>query len=310
MKTNKLYLPVIALFLLNNLLMAQDPRLPPTNLGLSNMLDGSPPGTGWFFQEYVQNYQTLTNRGYSGVDVGGEKINSLLSLSQLIYISKTKVAAGNLGFTILVPVVRLSANGSGPAPTLNPNPLGDIIAGPFIQWFNKKLFDRPFSHRLEIDLVSPVGAYENSYMVNPSAHLFTIVPHYTFTLFVTDKFSVSMRHHLNYFFDEIGTESKPGISYSFNYSLEYTLVSTFRAEIAGYYVRQLAQDSYNGNYNYYQDNFNIGDTRERVFAFGPGLGYITPTGLFLELKGMREISAINRPEGFRTTLVLSYKLDK
>jgi hypothetical protein len=220
------------------------------------------------------------------------------------------VAGGNLGFTVLIPVVRLSANGPGPAPTVNPNALGDLIAGPFIQWFNKQIFNMKLSHRFELDLVSPVGAYQSSYMVNPGSHLFTITPHYTFTIFPTKNFSVSMRHHLNYFFDQIGTQAKPGMSYNFNYSLEYTLVSSLRAELAGYYLKQLVQDSNNGDYHYYQDNFNILDTREQVFAYGPGFSYVTPTGMFLELKGMWETAAINRSEGFRTTLVLSYKLDK
>jgi hypothetical protein len=301
----------ISLFLYCGQVIAQDPKLPPTNLGLSNMQDGNPPGTGWYFQQYVQNYQTLTNRGPGGTNAGGAKINSLLTLSQLAFISNMKVAGGNFGFTILVPVVRLSAsNYTGLPPTINPNPMGDIITGPFIQWFNKKLFNMRFSHRLEVDLVSPVGAYESSYMVNPGSHLFTIVPHYTFTIFPTDKFSISMRHHLNYYFDEIGTQAKPGISYNFNYSLEYALNSSLRAEIAGYYLKQLVQDSNNGDYHYYQDNFDIADTREQVFAFGPGLGYVTPSGLFIEIKGMREIDARNRSDGFRSTLVLSYKLDK
>ena len=310
MKIYKRCILILSLIVLTDFVAAQAPMLPPTNLGLSNMLDGIPPGTGWYVQQFIQNYQTITNRGFNGADVGGEKINSLLSLSQLIYLTKTKVAGGYLGFTVLIPVVRLSANGSGPAPTLNPNPLGDIIAGSVIQWFNKRLFDMNFSHRVELDLIPPVGAYQSAYMVNPGSHLFTITSNYAFTIFPTKNFSVSMRHHLNYFFDEIGTQAKPGLSYNFNYSLEYTLVSSLRAEVAGYYLKQLVQDSNNGDYHYYQDNFDIPDTREQVFAYGAGFSYVTPTGLFLELKGMQETAARNRPEGFRTTLVLSYKLDK
>jgi hypothetical protein len=101
------YTAVIAIALVLSLLSqsarAQYPKLPPTNLGLSNMQDGKPPGTGWFFQQYIQSYQTQSNRGPEGNDAGGAKINSILSLSQLIWISKIKVAGGNLGFTVFPP---------------------------------------------------------------------------------------------------------------------------------------------------------------------------------------------------------------
>ncbi|MHB8208924.1 SphA family protein [Mucilaginibacter sp.] len=312
MKIFKVFFAIsVSLFLYCGQAIAQDPRLPPTNLGLSNMQDGNPPTTGWYFQEFLQNYQSLGNRGPNGANVGGVRINSFVSINQLLFISKTKVAGGNLGFTLIVPVVRLSAsNYTGLPPTINPNPMGDIIAGPFIQWFNKKLFNMHYGHRFEIDVVAPVGAYQSSYLVNPGSHLFTIVPHYTFTISPTDKFSISMRHHLNYYFDEIGTQAKPGMSYNLNYSLEYAINSSLRAEIAGYYLKQFVQDSNNGNYHYYQDNFDISDTREQVLAFGPGLGYVTPSGLFIEIKGMREFDVRNRSDGFRSTLVLSYKLDK
>ena len=304
------YLIVVSI-LLSLQAKAQDPKLPATNLGLSNLQDGVPPGTGWYFQQYIQNYQAITNHGPMGQDNGGERISSLLSMSQLIFISKSKLIGGNPGFSLLVPVVRLSAEGTSLTPlSINPNPLGDIIAGPFIQWFNKRIFNMRFSHRLEIDLVSPVGAYQNSYTVNPGSHLFSITPHYTFTVFPAERLSLSMRHYFNYYLNEIGTDIKPGISYNFNYSFEYRIISSLRVEIAGYYLKQLQQDSKSGNTHYFQNEFGISDTREQVFAYGPGLGYVTPSGLFIELKGMKETAAVNRSQGFRTTIALSYKLDK
>ena len=52
----------------------QDPKLPATNLGLSNLQDGNPPGTGWYFQQYIQNYQTISNYDPLGQDAGGKRI--------------------------------------------------------------------------------------------------------------------------------------------------------------------------------------------------------------------------------------------
>jgi hypothetical protein len=235
----------------------------------------------------------------------------MLSLSQLIYISKTKVAGGNLGWTVLIPLVGITAYGPAKTPiAVNPNPMGDIITGPFIQWFNRKLAGMPLDHRFELDVVIPAGAWNSGYTINPSAHFYSINPHYTFTLSPAKRFSISSRQMLTYNFDEIGTNVKAGAFYNANYSLEYEVAPRFRAEIAGYYLKQFEQDSKGGNSNFYQDTFGLTDTRERVLAVGPGLGYVTPTGLFIEVKNMWETAAQNRMQGYRATLVLAYKLAK
>jgi hypothetical protein len=292
--------------------IAQVPQIPAGNLGLTNMQDGNPPPFGGFtFIEYIQEYQTVSNRGPKGENLGGIKVNSLLSNNQLVYLSPIKVGHGHLGITLVMPVVRLSlANVAGPAPSVNPNPLGDLIIGPFIQWHNQHLFTRRYSHRLELDLIVPTGSYASWYMINPGTHLYTISPHYTFTIFPTEKFSISMRHHLNYYFEQIGTGARPGFTYNFNYSLEYAILPTFRVEVAGYYLRQLLQDSHYGDFHYYQETFGVSDTREKIFAFGLGLSYVTPIGVFIELKEMREVESRNYSEGYRTTMVFSIKLDK
>jgi hypothetical protein len=291
---------------------AQDPHLPPTNLGITNMQDGNAPGTGWYYMQYVQAYQAKTTKdGNGNVIADAPTISSILAMQQVVFISKSNFLGGNLGFTVIVPLVKISAvNSGGPTPSVNPNPFGDIVAGPLVQWFHRKLFGMDFSHRLEVDLGIPTGAYQSGYDINPGSHLYRVFPHYTFTLSPMKKLSFSMRHHLNYYFDEIGTKAKPGITYNFNYSAEYEIVHLLTVEIAGYYLSQLAQDSYNGDSHYYQQNYGIANTKERVFAYGPGIGYVSPAGLFIELKGMQETAVTNRTQGFRTTLVLAYKLDK
>ena len=291
---------------------AQDPKLPATNLGLSNMQDGRPPGTGLYFQQYIQLYSASQTYNGSGNKLAASgTVNSMLSLSQLIYISNTKVAGGNLGWTALLPLVEINAYDAEKAPvSVNPNPMGDIITGPFIQWFNRKVAGMPLDHRFEVDVVVPVGAWQNDYSINPGAHFYSITPHYTFTVSPAKRLSISTRQMLTYNFNEIGTNVKAGAFYNENYSVEYEMLPRFRAEIAGYYLKQFAQDSKGGDSDFYQDTYGLIDTRERVLAIGPGLGYVTPTGLFIEVKNMWETAAQNRTEGYRATLVLAYKLAK
>ncbi|HEY0299334.1 MAG TPA: transporter [Arachidicoccus sp.] len=306
-------LMVVIFFLINcQPLYAQDPQLPPTNLGITNMQDGKAPGPGWYYMQFVQAYQANKNRDGNGKLITGiPQISSLLSMQQIIYISKIKFLGGNLGYTAIVSLVKLSAVGNtAVSPSINPNPFGDIITGPMIQWFNKKLFGMDFSHRLELDFGIPAGAYQSKYDINPSAHVYRIFPHYTFTLTPWKNLSFSMRHHLTYYFNEIGTSVKPGFTYNFNYSAEYTVARNLTVELAGYYLKQLAQDSFDGDSHYYQNTYGISNTKERVFAYGPGIGYVTPSGFFIEIKGMKEAAVQNRSKGFRTTIAVAYKLDK
>lgn len=303
---------MVVLLLINiSTATAQDPHLPPTNLGITNMQDGNAPGPGWYYMQFVQAYQANQTKDGNGKNISeAPDISSVLALQQLIFISKVKFLGGNLGYTALVPLIKIAVNNNGPLIRTNPNPLGDLTTGPLIQWSGRKLFGMPFSHRLELDFGIPVGAYDPSYTINPGAHIYRIFPHYTFTLTPAKDFSVSMRHHLTYYFDEIGTSVKPGMTYNFNYSAEYTIAPRVTVEMAGYYLNQLGQDSFEGNTNYYQNTYGISTTKERVFAYGPGIGYLSPTGLFIELKGMKETGVINRQEGFRTTLAVAYKLTR
>ncbi|WP_158800455.1 transporter [Pedobacter sp. L105] len=277
---------------------------------MSNLQDGRPPGTGLYFQQFVQSYTANQAADAEGNKLAASgKLSTLLSLSQLIYISPLKVAGGNFGWTVLVPLVKITAYDPAGLPVgANPNSLGDIVTGPFVQWFSRKIAGIPLDHRFELDVTLPTGGWENKYAINPGAHGYSISPHYTLTLSPTKHFSISMRQYLNYNFEQIGTDVKAGAFYNANYSLEYELLTRFRVEFAGYFLRQFAQDSKGGDSQYYQNSYGLPDTRERVFALGPGLGYVTSTGLFLEVKNMWETAVRNRTQGYRTTLVLAYKL--
>lgn len=303
---------MILLILIPILSWGQDPILPPTNLGITNLQDGSAPAPGWYYMQYVQVYQTNEAKNEMGNAIAdAPHVNSILAMQQIVHISNKNLFGGKVGFTIIVPIVGLTAtNNQETNLTTNPNPVGDIVVGPLIQWFNKKLFTLDYNHRFEIDLGIPTGANSAAYDLNPGSNLYRLSAHYTFTLAPTQNLSFSMRNHINYFFKYRDSPVQSGMSYNFNYSAEYKILKNTYIEIAGYYLRQFEQDSYNGNHQYYQGNFGISDTREKVFAVGPGLGYITPSGLFIEVKALKEYYAQNRAEGYRATLVLSYKLDK
>jgi hypothetical protein len=289
----------------------QDPGQPATNLGLTSTLDGSPPGVGTYWFGYVQYYHARAVTDGGGNRLGTARLNTTLYLQQLVYIGKAQLLGGNAGITALLPLVNINASGEiipgEVALRANPGLMGDLVIGPNVQWFGRKLFGRPLGSRLEVDFILPTGSYDGGYAVNAGSNFFTIEPHYTFTYVLSPRLSTSQRHHYTYNFTNPVNRYRAGQMYHANYTLEYRASGTFRVAVIGYYLEQFTEDSYRGDEAHFRRTFNIANTRERVFAAGPGLSFITPSGLFLELKSAVEWMATNRPEGVRTTFRLIYR---
>lgn len=308
--TVKLYLLLLLFIITGKFAYAQDPVLPPTNLGLANMYDGIAGKPGFVYVNYTQAYKTHQFNNANGKNSGTDlKINSLLSMHQFIYLTPVKLLGGNLGFTVLVPVVKITATSkNGAAPAFNPSMLGDIVQGTAIQWSDKKLFGKPFSHRVEADVSLPVGSYSKEYGINPSAHLFTVGIYHAFTLIINEKISISARNQLNYNTHIIGKQDKPGAFYNGNYSVEVALLKNLHIEAAAYYLEQLNQDSYNGNHNYFTNQYGMESTKQHVTGLGPGLIYLGRAGLLIEGKVFFETAAQNTTQGMRPTLRIAIPL--
>ena len=293
---------------------------PPLNLGLTDILDGALPGPGTYFTEYIQAYQSDKFKDHDGNSIPGDpKVANVLSMNQFVHVYKHKILGGHLGADVLLPVVAISGSGTlgppiagtppaGPlnAFTSNPAVLGDMIVGPFLQWFDTKLLGRPFFQRVELDFTLPTGQYDNKYLINPGSNLWTIEPYYAFTWFLTPEFSTSWRIHYTSNtknddpFVALGANNlQPGQAFHFNYSFEYEFFKNFRGAVAGYYLKQITEDETNG--------VKGNGTKEQVFAVGPAVSWAASPNFFLGLKTQWESSAENRPEGNRTTFRLTYK---
>jgi anthranilate 1,2-dioxygenase (deaminating, decarboxylating) large subunit len=269
---------------------------PPLNLGLTDILDGALPGPGTYLTEYIQPYSANKIKkvlGGGDLDVG---VANTLAMTQFVHVYKHQVLGGNLGADLLIPVVTISAD--SPL-TTNPGWFGDITVGPFLQWFDTKLFGMPYFHRLELDFSIPTGEYDKKYALNPGSNIWVIEPYYAFTLFMTPKLSTSWRIHYTYSTENDDTKVKPGQVFHFNYSVEYEFFKNFRGAVAGYYLKQLSDDEVDGN--------KLANSKEQVFAIGPAVSWAASPNFFLGLKTQWETSAENRPEGNRTTFRMTYK---
>jgi anthranilate 1,2-dioxygenase (deaminating, decarboxylating) large subunit len=277
---------------------------PLLNFGLTDVLDGAVPGPGTYFFEYIQIYQSDEFKDRDGNDIPGDpRAAFVLSMNQLAHVSTIPFLGGNLGIDILQPIGQLNGSGTlgpgGPAVTANPGPLGDLIVGPFVQWFPHKLLGRPFLHRFELDVILPTGQFDSRYILNPGANIYTIEPYYAFTWFLTPAFSTSWRLLYTYNTENDETKIQPGQLFHANYSFEYEMIKNLRLAATGYYIRQLTEDEFNG--------IKGTGTKEKAFAIGPAIHWITKSGFVFDLKTQFESSVENRPQGNRTTFRMVYK---
>lgn len=279
---------------------------PPLNLGLTDILDGALPGPGTYLTEYIQPYSAgKIKKVLGGGDLDVDVANTL-AMTQFVHVYKHRMLGGNLGVDLLIPAVTISAESPLSA---NPAWLGDITLGPFLQWFDTKLFGMPFFHRFELDFTFPTGEYDKKYTLNPGSNHWVIEPYYAFTLFMTPQLSTSWRIHYTYNTENddvepspsnnFSTSVTPGQAFHFNYSLEYEFFKNFRGAVAGYYLQQLSDDEVNGA--------KLANSKEQVFAIGPAVSWAASQNFFLGLKYQWESSAENRPEGSRATFRLTYK---
>src|SRR5512144_2639138 len=71
---------------------------PPLNLGLTDILDGALPGTGTFFTEYIQAYQSDKFKDRDGNDIPGDpKIATVLSMNQLVHVHPHTILGTHIG---------------------------------------------------------------------------------------------------------------------------------------------------------------------------------------------------------------------
>ncbi|MBT2560259.1 transporter [Pedobacter sp. ISL-68] len=302
-------IPMLSVFIIWEI-YAQDPAVSSANLGLTNMQAGRTRPPGWYYIQYLQTYNSNSRRDRSGRPIPGlSQTGSLAAIQQIAYISKKTIADGHLGFTVLFSAIKSDpGRGQEGTITVNPNPISDLVAGPFIQWYDKRLLGKPFSHRLGINIAFPTGAFDERFDVNPGGHRFRIFPHYEFTFTPLKIFAVSIKNNFYFSFNELGDYNRPAVVYNMNYAFEFKINRQLVVEAAGYYLNQFGQDKFKGDKHYYNDVLGISDTRERVFAAGPGMGYSFKKGLAVELKAMWEMVAKSRAQGFRGTMVLSYPL--
>lgn len=290
--------------------------LPPLNLGFTSFLDGGPPaGPGWYWSQYGQYYRSRDFVDSSGHEIqfpkrgggtGTAGADVYVSLTQLIYQSDQKLClGGKWGVEVIAPYANLSQTTPGLlAPLSSGGGLGDITVGPFLQWDPIMGANGPlFMQRIELQTIWPTGKYENDRQLNPGSNYFSFDPYWAGTLWLTPKWTSSLRAH--YLWNDRnndvagGGSTRAGQAFHCNFATDYEVVDkTLSLGVNGYYLQQTTDMEANGAH--------VANSKERVVGVGPGLIYHISKDLHVFVNVYFETLAQNRPQGQRYNARMVY----
>lgn len=274
----------------------QNPNL---NWGATNILEGIIPPPGVYLSSYIVGYSADKFR-----DGPPGEIHVLVYNPQFLWVSENTLPRGfRYGIQAQLPIQ--SYNLDSEFLTTKNGMIGDLVVGPFIGRTEQLHQDWLLHWFFELSTFAPVGQYDKRAQINPSANFWTVEPYIAATLMMPRGFSFSTRQHFtyNYTNDEyivpgtdVETDLKAGTMWHFNFALSKTLDCidpNLRFGAVGYYGRQLEKDDIDG--------FPVGDTKEDVFAMGPGIHWMNK-GVIYSLKTYFEDRVDNRPDGTRVVL--------
>jgi anthranilate 1,2-dioxygenase (deaminating, decarboxylating) large subunit len=152
-------------------------------------------------------------------------------------------------------------------------------------------------------MIFPTGKYDSNRELNPGSRLFSFNPYWAGTLFLTPRWTTSVRAHYlwndennqpNRAFGDVDTV-QAGQALHANLSTACEVIpKRLRLGLNGYYLKQITDTRVDGSAS--------PDRKEQVLGFGPGLLYHFSGNDHLFFNAYWETLAENRTQGIRLNL--------
>lgn len=257
------------------------------NLGSTSFYDGlggQPGDSAWqVYLGYTNNKGFKDSHG-DNVPVFNDpklKVSVLINQYSYLFNTETKYFGGHPGIDMMLPLVHLDAgfDGGPPYPALSLDEargvkLGDPTVSLFLQYDPIMIKGNPvFASRVNAGFTIPAGAYDKNKDINAGNNYWSFNAYWAMTLFLSPKWSISLRptYYYNFKNDDPASstpldpdirDTQAGQSFSTNYNIAYRVNDVLTVGLNGYYLKQLTDDKVNAT--------RIKDSREQSFAFGPG----------------------------------------
>jgi hypothetical protein len=280
------------------------------NLGSTSFFDGFGRTTeGWTWLQYGR-YEDLDR--ITGPDshnsplFQGTHIEVFATLTQFSYYTGWHPFGGdNIGFSAAMPLINLNTHFADSSPvklTGTGFGNGDLVWGPIYQSRPYKADGRPvFSWRVQLIVLSPVGAFNKNDAVNQGAGMWAVNPYIAATWLPTSRIEISTRFNYQYNFKTSNIASPPpipGLIYTSgqagqiiydNFDTSYQITDKIHLGINGYVLDEITPDRTNGQV--------VAHSRISEVEIGPGGRYVFDASNTLNVNVYLPVESANGSPG-------------
>lgn len=296
---------------------------------------------GWYVQMPMVAYHAKKLKGEDGQTATspipttpyraevGIKADTYALLPRVTYLDTKQVLGANIGFTVMLPLVKRKATFTGTAllPSALPGNvkqfiqsnvdaasaaksgsdfgIGDIEVAPLMHW---EIGDHQ-AVTFAPTLVLPTGDYNAARRVNPGyGNFVTFRPSVQYA-YIGDGWDVGGRGVLSFNTRNKDTGYYSGNMFNLDWQLMKFVSDDVRVGLQGYLVRQLTKDTQDTSGLSVSPSEIVNGNKASVNAAGPAIGWLKNGGeMLLEGKFLKEFDARNRTEGQAFWLTVSKPL--
>ena len=267
---------------------------------------GLAPAETWTLRNDVYSYEADVNETVrSGIIEVSASLDSLATLSTLLYKSELELFGGQYAAGLLVPLVNIQINAVQSRGPINveiddsDTGLGDIALIPIVLYWNEGKYNWSFAHFI----VTPTGSYDKDNIINTSLNYWSFDTNFTFT-YLNEETGRDLSFNLGHIYNTENnkTDYQTGQELHLDVALNQFFSESFAVGLHGYYLKQITGDSGSGA--------TLGDFQAESSGVGPAMlwsGNFGKQNVTVIAKWLHEFHAEKRLEG--NHVYVSFVLD-